>query len=133
MAERRGAGDSSGTPAQEVPSKHGGTEDVAGIGGIIEDAGVDADSGKSITENVPAAGLKAGFQLASIEHRRESTRNWIVYALLAILALLVLVGCIGWLMYGADTSRMQNFSVLFSPVVTLLAGMLGFYFSSEKK
>lgn len=49
-----------------------------------------------------------------------------------ILATVVLVGCVGWLMDGNDVDRMQTFAGVFGPVTTLLAAVLGFYFSSDR-
>lgn len=68
-----------------------------------------------------------------IETPRDATRKWLAYALVFILLILVVVGCVGWLRDGSDADRMQNFSLLFAPIVTLLGTILGFYFSSGER
>ncbi|MGB3764489.1 MAG: hypothetical protein WA966_14840 [Ornithinimicrobium sp.] len=65
-----------------------------------------------------------------LQRKREDARRWIALALIFMLFVLVAVGCWGWISHGSDVERMQNFAVLFSPVVTLLGTVLGFYFSS---
>lgn len=65
----------------------------------------------------------------STEHHTNETRRWLAIILMAMLAIVVLAGAIGWILWGDDPDRMQNFSVVFSPLFTLAAGALGFYFS----
>lgn len=82
----------------------------------------------SISEDVePSPGL---IRLQGSHVPREETRRRLAYALVAILGILVAVGCAGWLLHGDDVDRMQNFALIFAPVVTLLGTILGFYFSN---
>lgn len=83
-----------------------------------------------ILENVePREGLAVPRETAV---DREKTRRRLAYGLVIILAGMVAVGCAGWLKYGGDVERMQNFGLIFAPIVTLLGTILGFYFSSKE-
>jgi hypothetical protein len=79
----------------------------------------------------PPGGLLTPDQQRQVQ--RDKTRDYLAWVLILILAGLVLVGCIGWLRHGNDTSQMQSFAILFGPVTTLLGTVLGFYFSSADK
>lgn len=63
---------------------------------------------------------------------RERTRRTIAFVLVFALVGLLVVGAIGWICYGDDTPRMQNFAIIFSPITTLFGTVIGFYFSSTE-
>lgn len=63
----------------------------------------------------------------------DDTRRWLAYALVALLFILVIVGSVGWLTMGPnEVEHLQSFALIFSPVVTLVGTMLGFYYRSEQ-
>lgn len=78
-------------------------------------------------DSAPAPGLQ---KLTTRPIKREHTRRTIAYILVGTLVALAIVGAAGWLFFGEDTDRMQNFAVVFSPVTTLIGTVIGFYFSS---
>lgn len=98
-------------------------EDAAGQQQASEPAPIDE------TETAPAP--KGGLLKLPTRPSREHARRQLAYWLLVLLTILVVVGCVGWLAHGTDRDRMQNYAILFSPIVTLLGTVLGFYFSSH--
>jgi hypothetical protein len=87
------------------------------------------EAGKGVP--APTGGLLSPEQRRQAQ--RDKTRDGLAWVLVVILAVLVVVGCVGWLCYGDDTQRMQSFAILFGPVTTLLGAVLAFYFSSPDK
>lgn len=85
-----------------------------------------------ITEDtIPVPGLPQQ-SAPQIEVYRERTRRHLAWAMIGLLATVIVVGAIGWLRFGDDTARMQGYAVIFSPVSTLLGTILGYYFLTEK-
>lgn len=69
---------------------------------------------------------------ASEPTHMDSTRRWIAYGLVLLLATITIIGALGWWRHGEDPERIQSFAIIFSPVVTLVGTVLGFYFSSGR-
>jgi hypothetical protein len=70
---------------------------------------------------------------ASEPTHMDNTRRWIAYGLVLLLATVTIIGALGWWSHGADPQRIQSYAIIFSPVVTLVGTVLGFYFSSGRK
>lgn len=83
-------------------------------------------------EPPPQPGLNGVIREVRKGHR-EVTRRHIALILVAALVALTAVGATGWLIWGSDTARMQNFAIVFSPITTLFGTVIGFYFSSGDK
>ncbi|GAB3652917.1 hypothetical protein GCM10027596_02640 [Nocardioides korecus] len=62
----------------------------------------------------------------------DDDRRYIAWIMLAILGIAVAVGLINWCVRGLSADQMQGFQMIFTPLVTLVASVLGFYFSRKK-
>lgn len=62
--------------------------------------------------------------------RREDTRSRLAYWVMGLLTVIVGVGLWGWI-DGVSRDRLEDLTLMFSPVVTLMATVLGFYFASR--
>lgn len=75
----------------------------------------------------PSGGLA---KLKTTTERRESTRTFLACWLLALLSAIVVVGLYGWAT-GASRDRLEDLALMYSPIITLMATVLGFYFASQ--
>ena len=84
------------------------------------------DDGSVIDETslpAPEAGLTSN--VLRLEHKRESVRSVIAYMLAGALVGVVVIGAVGWLVIKAP---LQEWTTFTSPLFTLVATMVGYYY-----
>jgi hypothetical protein len=93
----------------------------------LEPLNSDSEFNEANTVPPPSGGL---IKLKTTTEKREQTRTYLAYWLLALLTAIVGVGLWGWAA-GASRDRLEDLALMYSPVVTLMATVLGFYFASR--
>ena len=74
----------------------------------------------------PEAGLTSNVRReAPLAHKRESVRSGIAYMLAGALVGVVAIGAVGWLVIRAP---LQDWTTFTSPLFTLVATMVGYYY-----
>lgn len=62
---------------------------------------------------------------------RDKLRGWLAIGMASLLGVIVVVALYAWAFQKADLERMQSLALVFSPIVTLMGTILGFYFASD--
>ena len=116
------------------------TDAVEATGGIFDSfavypldvqpaQGSPTDAGRVIDETslpAPQAGLTSNVRReAPLAHQRESVRGGIAYMLAGALVGVVAIGAVGWLVIRAP---LQDWTTFTSPLFTLVATMVGYYY-----
>lgn len=88
------------------------------------------DGDFAIVEDVEQPGSKSPYRAINIPQHREQTRRYLALVLTLLLSLVVL-GAGGLVAANYPGEEIRSFlEVVFTPLVTLTASVLGFYFGS---
>lgn len=91
------------------------------------------EAGEVLEEDLPTSTAPAYKTSPVPPTHEDKTRRAIAIGLVILLSLLAGVGCYGWIAHPANSDHLQAFGILFSPVVTLVGTVLGFYFGRPPK